>query len=93
MLQVMETWFLADRAALQEYFGTKFKANKIKNWPRLENVKKCQVFKVLSTATALCKKKYSKGKISFELLAHVDPVRVEAACPHAKALLEKLRAV
>ena len=41
----------------------------------------------------LVQKKYSKGKISFELLAHVDPVLVEAACPHAKALLEKLRAV
>ena len=30
MVQVMETWFLADRAALQEYFGAKFKEKAFK---------------------------------------------------------------
>ena len=93
MVQVMETWFLADREALRKYFGAKLKERAFKTWPNLENVPKRQVFKALKTATASCHKRYSKGEISFELLAQVDPVRVEDACPHAKALPEKIRAV
>ena len=34
-----------------------------------------------------------KGKVSFELLARVDPARVEAACSHAEAFLNQLRAL
>lgn len=81
MVQVMETWFLADRAALQEYFGTKFKANKIKNWPRLENVKKCQVFKVLNTATALCKKNIPRVKSHLSCLPMST---LSSSKPHAR---------
>ena len=29
--------------------------------------------------------------VSFELLARVDPAFVEAACPHARALMDRLR--
>lgn len=93
MVQVMETWFLADRDALRKYFGAKLNEKAFKTWPKLEDVDKKQVFKALKKATDLCSKRYSKGKTSFELLAIVDPAQVEAACPHAKALLEKLRTV
>lgn len=93
MVQVMETWFLADREALRKYFGAKFKEKAFKTWPNLEDVPKRQVFEALKAATASCHKRYSKGKISFDLLAQIDPFRVEDACPHAKALLEKLRVV
>jgi hypothetical protein len=47
----------------------------------------------LDRATAGCKKRYSKGKVSFELLGQVNPTLVETACPHAKALLDRLRAM
>lgn len=40
MAQVMETWFLADRKALREFFGAKFAENAIKAWPKLEEVPK-----------------------------------------------------
>ena len=50
-----------------------------------------RVLEALGRATASCRKSYSKGKVSFELLAQVDPARVEAACPHAKAFLNGLR--
>lgn len=33
------------------------------------------------------------GRTSFEVLAHIDPARVKAACPHADALLERLKAL
>ena len=96
MVQVMETWFLADRGALRMYFGTRFRENSLRAWPNPEDVPKSTVFGALERATASCRKPYSKGskgKVSFELLARVDPARIEAACPHAKAFLNELRAL
>ena len=93
MVQVMETWFLADRDALREYFGSRFSENALGQWARLEHVPKKTVLNALSKATVRCKKQYAKGQVSFELLAHVDPARVEAACPHAKALGNRLRSL
>lgn len=92
MVQVMETWFIADREMLQQYFGANFRANQIREWPALEAVPKNVVFEALDRATANCgKKRYAKGKVSFELLSRLNPDMVEGACPHAKALLERLR--
>lgn len=88
MVQIMETWFLADRVALQNYFGAKFRQNALKQWPNLENIPKTTVLDVLEKATS---KGYSKSKVSFELLARINPALVEAACPHARALLNRLR--
>ena len=92
MVQVMETWFLADRHALQKYFGAGFRENAIRDWPALENVPKETVFEALDRATASCGRRYAKGRVSFELLARIDPAHVEDACPHAKAFLNRLRA-
>ena len=93
MVQVMETWFVADRNALQAYFGERFKANEIRQWPQLEDVPKETVFNVLEKATAGCSKPYSKGKVASELLAQIEPDLVKGACPHAKSLPDRLRAI
>lgn len=93
MVQTMETWFLADVGALRRYFGAQFRTNALKQWHRLEDVSKVTVMEALRRATAACAKPYAKGRISFELLATVDPAPVEGACPHAKALLDRLRAL
>ena len=61
-------------------------------WPNLEDVPKDRVFDGLKRATAATTP-YAKGKASFELLARLDPALVEAACPHAKVMLDRLRAV
>ena len=92
MVQLMETWFLADRDALRRCFGAEFRENAVRRWPDLEAVPKATVLETLDRATAACRKRYAKGKVSFELLARIDPARVEAACPHARALLGRLRA-
>ena len=91
MVQAMETWFLADRDALRKYFGARFKPNALKKWPALEAVPKRTALDALARATAACTKHYAKGKVSFELLAHIDPALVATACPHAEALLNRLR--
>lgn len=90
MVQLMETWFLADRGALQRYFGAGFRENQLKTWPDLERVPKATVLKALDRATAKCSKRYAKGRISFELLAKIAPASVAEACPHAKDLGERL---
>ena len=93
MVQVMETWFLADPGALRAYFGDGFRAKAIRAWPDLEGVPKETVFEALDDATGSCRQSYAKGRVSFELLKRIDPARVEAACPHARALLDRLRAL
>ena len=90
MVQVMETWFLADRAALRKYFDQQFSENPLKQWPRLEDVPKLTVIKAIKSATANCSKPYAKGKVSFELLEQINPAFVVTACPHAKVLLDRL---
>ena len=91
MVQAMETWLLADRNTLRSYFGVSFRQNALRQWPNLEDVSKRDVFDALGRATAGCPRRYAKGAVSFELLELVDPARVEAACPHAKVLLDFLR--
>lgn len=91
MVQAMETWFLAGRDSLKHYFGAEFRENALKQWPQLEDVPKETVLSALEQATTNCATRYAKGKVSFELLAQIDPALVEAACPHAKALLDRLR--
>ena len=91
MVQVMETWLLADRNALRNFFGPRFLESALGDRAELEQVPKTTVLQALRRATRECSSRYSKGKVSFELLARVDPALVEAACPHARALLDRLR--
>lgn len=90
MIEVMETWLLADREMLRSYFGQGFIERRLKAWPELELVPKAIVLKALRFSTAACSRRYSKGKVSFELLAKLDPSKVAAACPQARALLDRL---
>jgi len=93
MVQVMETWFLADRGLLRRYFGHSLRESHLRQWPALEAVPKATVFDALAKATAGCQRQYAKGKVSFELLGQLSPNPVEAACPHTKALLDRLRSL
>lgn len=91
MVQVMESWFLADRNAIGRYFGARFRENALRQWPNLEDVSKRDVLDALVRATAGCPRPYAKGEISFGLLECIDPARVETECSHAKTLLDRLR--
>lgn len=92
MISCMETWFVADRTALQQVFHKCWNDNALPQWPHLESVEKLQVFRALAQATSSCgKRKYAKGRISFEVLEAINPGVIEQACPSAKALLERLR--
>ncbi len=92
MVCCMETWFLADREALKRFFHDCWRDSAVPQWANLEAIPKEMIFEKLALATAGCgKKAYAKGKRSFEILKVIDPAIVEAKCPGAKRLLDRLR--
>ena len=93
MTQVMESWFLADRAELKAYFGFEFKESKLPKGQDLEAIPKQQVFDGLKAATKECgrDKTYHKGRHSFEILGKISPQMVADASPHAKRFIAQLK--
>ncbi|MHB9025235.1 MAG: DUF4276 family protein [Armatimonadota bacterium] len=93
MVQVMETWFLADRELLRTHFTGNLIEHHLPAWQNLEAVSKVNILTALERATANCNVPYQKGTLSFEILAKLDPNKVEVACPHARSFLQRLRAL
>ncbi len=91
MVQVMETWLLADRDALRDFFGASFRENRLPAQSNLESVSRADALQFLEQATAGCTRQYAKGTVSFEVLARIRPEKVAERCPHARAILEYLR--
>jgi len=93
MVVVMESWFLADRAALSQFYGNGFKENKLPPEDRkIETLCKDEIYKALKNATkGTTKGEYDKGKHSFQLLEKIDPQKVIEKSPWAKRFIECLR--
>jgi hypothetical protein len=92
MVQAMESWFLADPETLLVFYGQHFNENAIPANQQIERVSKADVFRGLERATRHTKKgPYKKGSHSFEILAALNPDRVENVSPHAKRFLASLR--
>ena len=94
MVQVMESWFLADRDTLKAFFGDGFKENKLPAPSRsIEGVSKAEVYQALENATDDCKTKdpYGKGEHSFKLLARIEPDKVTAASHWARRFIDALK--
>ncbi len=95
MVQVMESWFLADRDSLKTFFGNGFKENKLPAATRsIEDADKADVYRALKDATDDCKTKscYGKGEHSFKLLARIDPARIAVASLWAQRFIDELKA-
>ncbi len=94
MVQCMESWFLADRKTLNDFFGQGFRESALPSANRpIEDVAKDEVYRALKQASQSCKTKaeYGKGEHSFKLLALLDPAKVVAASPWAKRFVEALK--
>ena len=94
-VQMMESWFLADRECLARYFGADFNENSLPAPQRkLEEVPKGEVAKALKESTRQCERKgrYDKGEHSFQLLRELDVSRVVEASPYARRLVETVAA-
>ena len=93
MVQCMESWLLADRRALKEFFGQGFQEGQLPApGNHVERVPKEQVYRALAQATRDCKSKsqYGKGEHSFKLLGLIDPSKVCEASPWAKRFVQCL---
>lgn len=92
MVQCMESWFLADKDWLSEYFGSRFNRNALPRNPAVEAVPKHDALNGLKEATRPCgvRRRYNKGRDSFAVLAKLDPTLVAKASPYAKRLLDFL---
>lgn len=91
MVQVMESWFLAHKEVLIDYYGQGFLAGSLPGQPNIELIAKQDVFNALQHASRKTKKgEYHKTRHGFDLLELIDPKRVRAASHHAERLLAVL---
>ena len=87
MVEVMESWFLADTAALKAYYGDSFRENTVKGNPEVEKILKADVYSRLKRATKDTKRgEYHKTKHAPALLAAIDVSLVRAAAPNCERM-------
>lgn len=91
MVQVMETWFLADHHGLGEFYKQGFNATGLFN-NILESRAKRDVFSALLNASRFSQTRgsYGKGEHSFTLLGKIDAPAVVTQCAWAARLMTTL---
>ena len=92
MVQLMEAWFLANRAVLATYYGSRFNARRLPGNRQPEQIPKQEVEQGLRNATrGTAKGAYDKTDHTPDLLNLLNPTAVYNACPHFKLLVDHLR--
>lgn len=96
MVQSMESWFIADSAELQAFFGEGFNTNPLpKNIKNIEKIAKDDIYKSIDRAVMHCttrgKSHYSKGDHSFKILLRINPNKVREASPWAERFIHAVR--
>ena len=93
-VQVMESWFLADRDALGRYYGRDFQPNRLPLNKNVEHVLGNDVISGLEHATRPTRKgKYHKTRHAPDLLAQIDAAKVRQAAPNCDRLFASLLAL
>ena len=91
MVQVMESWFLADKSAVERYYGNRFQSNRLPQDLNVEQIPKDDVIRGLEGATRnTSKKKYHKTRHATALLQAIDPAKVRNAAPNCDRLFVAL---
>jgi hypothetical protein len=95
MVQLMETWLVADPDALARYYGQGFLRNALPKALDLEGVPKPRILLTLGHATRNTRTKgtYHKIRHGAELLAAIDSDVVRTRCRHCSRLLDYLDSV
>ena len=89
MVEMMESWFHADKEALEKFYGRDFNQNALTRNPKVEEIQKADLKKGLSEATRNTRKgDYFEHKTSHgpRLLELIDPEKVREAAPQCKRL-------
>ena len=92
MVQVMESWFLADETNLSEFYGQGFLPNSLPRTNNIETVEKARIFQILAHVTRNTQKgEYHKTRHAFRLLERLEPATISAKSIHAELLFTSLR--
>ena len=91
MMQAMESWFLADRRTLEEYYGPRFQTSALPQNPSVEQIAKQDVLNGLTRAARNTPKgPYNKGVRSYEILERLDPAKVRQSSPYADRFIKAI---
>ncbi len=92
MVQLMESWFLADMAMLKGYYGQGFNENPIPGRANVEEIPKDEVLSALEKATSRAEKKgrYHKTHHAPDLLEKLTASQVRSKAPHCERLFQTL---
>lgn len=91
MVEMMESWFHADKDTLERFYGPGFKKNALKANPNVERISKKDLKDGLSAATKGTRKgDYYDNKTSHgpKLLASIKPELVREAAHHCQKLFQ-----
>lgn len=87
MVQVMETWVIADINALEAFYGQGFNKNSIPKTQDIEKIDKAALYSFLEAATRMTQKgRYHKIRHGPEILKRVDVSKVRNAASHCERL-------
>jgi hypothetical protein len=94
MVQMMESWFLADKEVLQKYYGRDFRMNALRGNPNVEDIPKKDVESCLKDATRPTQKgEYDKIRHGPEIFGLLRAQLVKEAAPYCKRLFETLQRI
>ncbi len=91
MVQLMESWFFADKDKLAEFYGQNFNRNALAKNMNVEKIPKTDIESGLSNATKNTQKsEYHKTRHGAKLLEIISPQKVRQAAPHCDRLFETI---
>lgn len=94
MVQVMESWFFADKDKLAEFYGQNFNRNALSNNTNVEKIPKADIESGLANATRNTQKgEYHKTRHGAKLLELINPQNVRESAPHCERLFVTIKGV
>lgn len=91
MVQMMETWFFADKEKLAEFYGQNFNRNALAKHTNIEKIAKALVESNLENATKNTQKGvYHKTRHGAKILEIISPQKVRRASPNCDRLFETI---
>jgi len=91
MVQLMESWFMADVDALKEFYRSGFRTKRLPKRINIEEIPKPQVISSLERATCETQKgEYHKTRHGPKILKILDPAKVRSRSRHCERLFAVL---
>lgn len=91
MVQMMESWFFADKDKLAKFYGQNFNRNALAKNKNVEKIPKLNVESGLANATKNTQKgEYHKTRHGAKILELINPQNVRDAAPHCNELFKAI---